>query len=123
MASALAVESLKPNRSLIDPKFEGYKLSVEPLSVNSTQLISLVNEVPLREDIFSLQHLRAFGNHNHLVVDLWSEEENEESVYYVDEDLQVQQVLIKVSIITAVLLLLLLSLIISETRETRDKGF
>ena len=97
MASSLAVESLHVNRSLLDPKFEGYKLSIEPLPVTSTQLVSPVHEVPLREDIFSFQHVRAFANHNHLVADLWSgENQTGESVYFVDDHLQVQQAAVQV---------------------------
>ena len=67
------MESLRPNRELLDPKFEGYKLSADPLNVSSTTLVSAVNDVKLKDELLiSFQHTRAFGNLNHLVLDSWA---------------------------------------------------
>ena len=91
------MESLRPNRQLLNPKFEGYKLALDPLTLSSTRLLSSVNNVPLREESFSLQHIRAFGNHNHLVIDSWTDGGKTEVVYFVNENYEVQRVVVKVS--------------------------
>ena len=91
------MESLRPNRELLDPKFEGYKLALDPLTLSSTSLASAVNNVPLREESFSFQHIRAFGNRNHLVIDSWTDCGKTEVVYFVNENYEVQRVFVKVS--------------------------
>ena len=91
------MESLRPNRDLLDPKFEGYKLSLEPLGLSSTNLPSVVNNLPLREEWFSLQHMRAFGNLNHLVLDSWTDGGKREVIYFVNENYEVQRATVKVS--------------------------
>ena len=91
------MESLRPNRDLLDPKFEGYKLSLEPLTLSSTNLLSAVNDILLREELFSFQHMRAFGNLNHLVVDSWLDGGKHEVVYFVNENYEVQRAAVKVS--------------------------
>lgn len=89
------MESLRPNRQLLNPKFEGYKLALDPLTLSSTRLLSSVNNVPLREESFSLQHIRAFGNHNHLVIDSWTDGGKTEVVYFVNENYEVQRAVVK----------------------------
>ena len=92
------MESLRPNRDLLDPKFEGYKLSLEPLTLSSTNLVSAVNDIPLREELFSFQHMRAFGNHNHLVLDSWLDGgKHQDVIYFVNENYEVQRATVKVS--------------------------
>ena len=92
------MESLRPNRDLLDPKFEGYKLSLEPLTLSSSNLVSTVNNVPLREELFSFQHMRAFGNPNHLVLDSWMMDGGKhEVIYFVNENYEVQRATVKVS--------------------------
>ena len=91
------MESLRPNRDLLDPKFEGYKLSLEPLTLSSTNLVSAVNDTPLREELFSFQHMRAFGNLNHLVLDSWLDGGKHEVIYFVNENCEVQRASLKVS--------------------------
>lgn len=89
------MESLRPNRELLNPKFEGYKLALDPLTLSSTSLASAVNNVPLREESFSFQHIRAFGNRNHLVIDSWTDCGKTEVVYFVNENYEVQRVFVK----------------------------
>lgn len=94
------MESLRPNRDLLDPKFEGYKLSADPLTLSSTNLVSAVNDIPLREELFSFQHMRAFGNLNHLVFDSWidgGKPERAEVIYFINENYEVQRATVKVS--------------------------
>ncbi|KAJ7425505.1 NudC domain-containing protein 1 [Willisornis vidua] len=101
--------SLQAKRLLLDPKFEGYKLSLEPLAcyqlgldaaeegngrvalvgiwhparVNPPQeaTVSAVAEVQLRDDQYTLDHMRAFGMYNYLHLDSWYQD----NVYYVDQ--------------------------------------
>ena len=91
-----AMESLRPVLSLLDSKFEGYKLSPNSLPHDSTRLVSGVNDIPLRDDLFSFQHLRAFGNFNHLVWDPWRFGDKQ-SVYFVDTNYAVQEATVKVA--------------------------
>uniref|UniRef100_A0A8D0L8B9 NudC domain-containing protein 1 n=1 Tax=Sphenodon punctatus TaxID=8508 RepID=A0A8D0L8B9_SPHPU len=73
--------SLRVKRVLLDPKFEGYKLSLEPLACYQLGLDSAVAEVKLRDDQYTLDHMRAFGMYNYLHLDPWYQD----NVYYVDQ--------------------------------------
>ncbi|XP_069477613.1 nudC domain-containing protein 1 isoform X3 [Ambystoma mexicanum] len=73
--------SLQVNRQLLDPKFESYKLSLDPLPCYTLQLDSAVAEVKLRDDQYTLDHMRAFGMYNYLHCDPWYQD----SVYFVDQ--------------------------------------
>jgi len=89
------MESLRPNRDLLDPNFEGYKLSIDPRNLSSTTLVSAVNDIQLRDELLiSLQHMRALGNLNHLVLDSWTGGKTE-VVYFVDENFEVQRAVVK----------------------------
>ena len=93
------MESLRPDRSLLDPQFEGYKLSANPLNVSSTTLVSAVNDVTLRDEVLiSFQHMRAFANLNHLVLDSWTEGGKTDAVYFVDENYDIQRAAVEVRI-------------------------
>ncbi|NXF52841.1 NUDC1 protein, partial [Oceanites oceanicus] len=73
--------SLRAKRLLLDPKFEGYKLSLEPLACYQLGLDAAVAEVKLRDDQYTLDHMRAFGMYNYLHLDSWYQD----NVYYVDQ--------------------------------------
>ncbi|XP_062987122.1 nudC domain-containing protein 1 [Elgaria multicarinata webbii] len=73
--------SLRVKRLLLDPKFEGYKLSLEPLACYQVGLDSPVAEVKLRDDQYTLDHMRAFGMYNYLHLDSWYQD----NIYYVDQ--------------------------------------
>ncbi|KAF4798115.1 NudC domain-containing protein 1 [Turdus rufiventris] len=101
--------SLQAKRLLLDPKFEGYKLSLEPLACYQLGLdaaeegsdrvalvgiwhparanppqqatVNAVAEVQLRDDQYTLDHMRAFGMYNYLHLDSWYQD----NVYYVDQ--------------------------------------
>ena len=92
------MESLRPDRDLLNHKFEGYKLSGNSLDVCSTTLLSAVSDVSLKDELLiSFQHVRAFGNVNHLVLDSWTDGGKTEAVYFVDENYEVQRADVKVS--------------------------
>lgn len=91
------MESLRPDRTLLNPSFEGYKLSIDALNVSSTTLPSAVTEVPIGDELLiSFQHMRAFGNLNHLVFDSWTDGGKNEAVYFVNEKYEVQRAAVKV---------------------------
>lgn len=72
--------SLRVKRPLLDPRFEGYKLSLEPLPCYQLELDAAVAEVKLRDDQYTLEHMHAFGMYNYLHCDAWYQD----SVYYID---------------------------------------
>ncbi|XP_055482679.1 nudC domain-containing protein 1 isoform X3 [Psammomys obesus] len=72
--------SLRVKRPLLDPRFEGYKLSLEPLPCYQLELDAAVAEVKLRDDQYTLEHMHAFGMYNYLHYDVWYQD----SVYYID---------------------------------------
>ncbi|XP_007932959.1 nudC domain-containing protein 1 [Orycteropus afer afer] len=72
--------SLRVKRPLLDPRFEGYKLSLEPLPCYQLELDAAVAEVKLGDDQYTLEHMHAFGMYNYLHSDSWYQD----SVYYVD---------------------------------------
>ncbi|XP_054564343.1 nudC domain-containing protein 1 isoform X3 [Eptesicus fuscus] len=72
--------SLRVKRPLLDPRFEGYKLSLEPLPCYELELEAAVAEVKLRDDQYTLEHMHAFGMYNYLHCDSWYQD----SVYYID---------------------------------------
>ncbi|XP_069847365.1 nudC domain-containing protein 1 isoform X2 [Dipodomys merriami] len=72
--------SLRVKRPLLDPRFEGYKLSLEPLPCYQLELDAAVAEVKLRDDQYTLDHMHAFGMYNYLHHDSWYQD----SVYYID---------------------------------------
>uniref|UniRef100_A0A3Q1N2D0 NudC domain-containing protein 1 n=1 Tax=Bos taurus TaxID=9913 RepID=A0A3Q1N2D0_BOVIN len=72
--------SLRVKRPLLDPRFESYKLSLEPLPSYQLELDAAVAEVKLRDDQYTLEHMHAFGMYNYLHCDPWYQD----SVYYID---------------------------------------
>lgn len=72
--------SLNVNRQLLDPSFESYRLSLDPIPIYNIELDAAVAEVKLKDSQYTLEHVRAFGMYNYLQIDPWYEE----SVYFVD---------------------------------------
>ena len=93
---AAVSESLRPDRSLLNAKFDSYKLSPNRLEVQSTSLATPVNTVTLKDDVFSHLHVQALGWTNHLVVDKWNEKDGVELLFFVEENNSVNQVTVKV---------------------------
>uniref|UniRef100_A0A672SWM3 NudC domain-containing protein 1 n=1 Tax=Sinocyclocheilus grahami TaxID=75366 RepID=A0A672SWM3_SINGR len=72
--------SLKVNRELLDPSFESYRLSLDSIPTYNVELDAAVAEVKLKDSLYTLDHVRAFGMYNYLHIDPWYED----SVYFVD---------------------------------------
>ncbi|CAL8298864.1 unnamed protein product [Lota lota] len=72
--------SLKVNRELLDPNFESYRLSLDPIPSYNVELDAAVEEVKLKDSQYTLDHVRAFGMYNYLHLDPWYQD----SVFFVD---------------------------------------
>uniref|UniRef100_A0A8C4PZ05 NudC domain-containing protein 1 n=1 Tax=Eptatretus burgeri TaxID=7764 RepID=A0A8C4PZ05_EPTBU len=72
--------SLNADRFLLDPGFEGYKLSLDPFPTYSVSVEPEVDDVELGEEQFTLDHMRMYGMYNHLHMDPW----HHDSLYFVD---------------------------------------
>lgn len=79
---------MRPDRSLLDPNFEGYKLSLESMSKLRQPLAQKPDRVVPSEDQYSFMHAHIFSMHNHLVPDPW--ESN--AAYYVDANWVIQSI-------------------------------
>ncbi|XP_077982783.1 nudC domain-containing protein 1-like [Glandiceps talaboti] len=84
---ATCTEMLHVDREKLDPHFDGYKLSLDPLPVYRVSNNTGIDEVKLQDNQYSLQHVKAFGVHNYLVLDKW----NPNCVFYVDDEWKIQQ--------------------------------
>ncbi|XP_062599810.1 nudC domain-containing protein 1-like [Saccostrea cucullata] len=76
-------------RELLDPNFDGYKLSLDPLPTYTCKLGNGIAFTSLSEDQYSYHHAKLFGVHNHLYVDPW----NTDCVYFIDSGWSIVQAL------------------------------
>nr|SVE82574.1 EOG090X08S2 [Daphnia magna] len=76
---------LRPRKDLLDPTFEGYKLSLDSLPVYKHEVPVAVEHLKPNEEQFSFQHVKTFGLHNHLIDDPWSDE----VAFFISKDLQI----------------------------------
>nr|SVE74275.1 EOG090X08S2 [Daphnia barbata] len=76
---------LRPKKDLLDPTFEGYKLSLDSLPVYKHEVPVAVEHLKPNEEQFSFQHVKIFGLHNHLIDDPWSAE----VAFFISNNLQV----------------------------------
>lgn len=81
------MSDLRPNKSLLNNTFDGYKLAVDRLSVNSLPLISSVDRTSTNPNKFSYAYVRSHEMRNHLYLDTWSG-----CVYFVDSDRRINSV-------------------------------
>ena len=79
---------LRPDRALLKPNFDGYKLSLEPIPTIKTELSVKTDIVRQSEEQFSLLHAQIFGLQNHLVKDPWIAG----NCYFVDANWMIQKV-------------------------------
>lgn len=80
---------LKPNRSLLDSNFDGYKLSLRDISTKKRFFEVQVDRVLLSSNQYSILHAKLYGLHNHLIGDEFDENG---SVYFVDQDWNINKV-------------------------------
>lgn len=82
---------LRPNKLLLDSNFDGYKLSLRQLANKKRNFQIMVDRILLNSSQFSVLHTKLFGWHNHLIGDVFDENE---SVYFVDEDWNINKIYI-----------------------------
>lgn len=80
---------LIPNRSLLDPNFDGYKLSLNPIPKHTHNLKEIVNRALPAPEQHSYLHAKLFGIHNHLEGEIIS---NNTLIYYIDEKYNLRKV-------------------------------
>lgn len=83
-----ATINLRPSFGLLNTKFDGYKLSLDPVPVLKSNLKSPVRRVLTSDDQYSFLHAKLFALHNHLFRDPWQSN----SAYFVDEDWNLQNI-------------------------------
>lgn len=83
-----AILDLRPSHLLLNPNFDGYKLSLEPVPVLKTELSASPRRTFTSDDQYTFLHAKLFSLHNHLFCDPWLEH----SCYFVDENWTIQNV-------------------------------
>ena len=68
----MKVVPMKRDRDLCDPNFGGYKLSLEGVAVQSSNIRTGPRHVQPNSEQYSFLHAKLYGEHNHLVADSWS---------------------------------------------------
>ncbi|KAL8581126.1 hypothetical protein ACOMHN_033574 [Nucella lapillus] len=79
---------LKPLKELINPQFDSYKLSLEPLATYHQELEKALDDCSLTQDHLTSHHAKLFAAPNYLNPDPW--EDN--SVYLIDSSWSVRHV-------------------------------
>ncbi|XP_038131413.1 nudC domain-containing protein 1 [Cyprinodon tularosa] len=82
---AAANYTLKVNRDLLDPNFESYRLSLDPIPTYTVDLDAAVEEMQLTDAQYTLEHMQAFAMFNYLQLDPWYQD----SVLFVDRQARV----------------------------------
>lgn len=86
MSNDVKLLDLKPNQKLLDATFDGYKLSLEPISKIKVPLTIPPHKVFPSEEQYSSLHAQLFGLQNHLVRDPWALN----YTYFADADRNIQ---------------------------------
>lgn len=82
------IMDLRPSQLLLNPNFDGYKLSLEPIPILKTELPAAPRRLFPSDDQYSFLHAKLFSLHNHLFQDPWLPY----SSYFVDENFYIQNV-------------------------------
>ncbi|XP_002127496.2 nudC domain-containing protein 1 [Ciona intestinalis] len=80
--SKIAQVELRPNRRLLDSKFESYKLSLASIPSYKAPISCGVHVVRVGDDNFSYEKTKCLTLHNYLTLDQW----HPDNVYFVDSD-------------------------------------
>lgn len=80
--------SLRPDKTLLNTKFDGYKLSLDPVPVLKSSLPAPLHRVFTNDEQYSFLHAKLFSLHNHLFRDPWLAN----STYFLDENGVIQNV-------------------------------
>lgn len=88
MDSSPTILNLRPSHHLLNPNFDGYKLSLEPIPILKNPLIASPRRAFTNEDQYTFLHAKLFSLHNHLWRDPWLSY----SSYFIDETWTIQNV-------------------------------
>lgn len=86
MSSEVKLLDLKPNQKLLDATFDGYKLSLEPISKIKCPLTVQPHKIIPSEEQYSSLHAQLFSLQNHLVHDPWAKN----TTYFADANRNIQ---------------------------------
>lgn len=73
--------TLRPDRALLNAKFDGYKLSLDPVPVLKANSSTSLHRTFTSDEQYSFLHARLFSLHNHLFRDPWTPN----SGYFLDD--------------------------------------
>ncbi|XP_014666145.1 PREDICTED: nudC domain-containing protein 1-like [Priapulus caudatus] len=85
------IVELKLNRSLLDPHFDGYKLSLDQLPVYNIENPDGVCLTSIQDNQYSFQQVKLFSRHNNLHADRYYDN----VVYFVNDKLDIEQLVVK----------------------------
>lgn len=86
--SSPAIIDFRPSHLLLNPNFDGYKLSLDPVPILKTEINAAPRRTFTSDDQYTFLHAKLFSLHNHLIRDPWLEY----SCYFVDENWSIQNV-------------------------------
>ncbi|KAF6034292.1 hypothetical protein EB796_007404 [Bugula neritina] len=82
------MDGFKINRQLLDSDFEGYRLSLDKIAGYNIPLREELLIVNIPSHQYSLQHVKLFASHNHLIQERW----NSNILYFISKDVKVYSV-------------------------------
>ncbi|CAF0762982.1 unnamed protein product, partial [Didymodactylos carnosus] len=79
----------RPNKKLLNPKFDGYRLSLDPLAQYVLKFdndIQVQSEIDLNDELYIYNCIKAYKSLNHLYYDQWTSNENNDKLYFIDKN-------------------------------------
>lgn len=86
--SSPTIIDFRPSHLLLNPNFDGYKLSLGPVPILKTELNATPRRTFTNDDQYTFLHAKLFSLHNHLISDPWLDY----SCYFIDENWTIQNV-------------------------------
>ncbi|XP_039300529.1 LOW QUALITY PROTEIN: nudC domain-containing protein 1 [Nilaparvata lugens] len=87
------LSELRPDKSLLNPNFNGYKLSLASIPSYNLAFEKGVDQVSPSDDQYSFLYAKLFSLHNYLIADKW----NEGHLYFIDKDWKIQKIVMNES--------------------------
>ncbi|RZF41823.1 hypothetical protein LSTR_LSTR005285 [Laodelphax striatellus] len=82
------LSELRPDKRLLNPDFNGYKLSLASIPSYNLAFDNGVDQVSPSDDQYSFLYAKLFSLHNYLFADKW----NEGNLYFIDKGWKIQKV-------------------------------